>query len=272
MDRDSLILMKHRTLAFTAVTAVFLMTLSPAANAAPSPRTFTTRDTSSLPVVYLSGANDVALLNSDVKKNITAAGMQFFEWDPLKTSLKESPTLYDHMDAYAESVDAFVKSVLKKTGAKKVNIITYSQSGLINQSWMKNHGGAQYVAKVINYSGLLQGSPFGAIATNFTGNCLGFGTCVDFDPWGPVVTRLNENGEALAGIIYYNLTSKYDEMAMPYQINFMYSPTGNYKNVLLQVYYPADRAGHLMVPHAKSTKTLTIQMLKGLPLTALLKK
>ena len=238
--------MKHRTLACTAVTAVFLMTLSPAANAAPSPRTFTTRDTSSLPVVYLSGANDVALLNSDVKKNITAAGMQFFEWDPLKTSLKESPTLYDHMDAYAESVDAFVKSVLKKTGAKKVNIITYSQSGLINQSWMKNHGGAQY--------------------------CLGFGTCVDFDPWGPVVTRLNENGEALAGIIYYNLTSKYDEMAMPYQINFMYSPTGNYKNVLLQDYYPAERAGHLMVPHAKSTKTLTIQMLKGLPLTALLKK
>lgn len=84
--------MKHRIFAFTTVTTAFLMALSPAANAAPNPQGFSTRDTSSLPVVYLSGANDVAPLNVDVKKNITAAGMQFFEWDPLKTSLKESPT------------------------------------------------------------------------------------------------------------------------------------------------------------------------------------
>lgn len=257
---------KPRAAAILAATAASMLAFSAVASAHPGHHShFTTTDTSNLPVVYLSGANDISFLNSDIKENIVNAGMQFFEWDPLATSIKGEPKLYDHMDGYANSVDAFVKDVLKQTGAKKVNIITYSQSGLINQNWMRNHGGAQYVAKVINYSGLLQGSPLATIATNLTGDCLGFGTCLDFNPYG-FVAELNKNGEAVPGVTYYNLTSRYDEMAMPYQINFMYAPTGNYKNVLLQDYCPADRSGHLGLPHAAGTMSITIQALKGQPL------
>lgn len=128
---------------------------------------------------------------------------------------------------------------------------------------MKNHGGAKYVAKVINYSGILQGTQIASVAIRFTGDCLGFGTCLDFNPYGPLVTSLNKDGEAVPGVTYYNLTSRREDMAMPYQVNFMYAPTGNYKNVLLQDYCPADKSGHLALPHSTTTKSLTVQALRG---------
>lgn len=259
---------RSRATGIASAVAALVLAGSSLAQAAPAaPANFSTRDTSALPVVYLAGANDMPALNKDIAKNVQDAGMQFFAWYPLLASVKDkSISLYDNMEAYSASVDAFVKGVLQKTGAPQVNIVTYSQSGLINQTWMKKHGGARYVAKVINYSGLLQGSPFGAIATNVTGDCLGFGTCVDFDPWGQLVTDLNKHGEAAPGVIYYNITSKYDEMAMPYQVNFMYAHTGNYMNVLLQDYCPANKAGHLMLPHASATRSITLQAIKGQPL------
>lgn len=259
---------RTRTTGVVAAVAALVLAGSTVATAAPltSPD-FSTHDTSALPVVYLAGANDLPALNKDIAKNVEDAGIQFFAWYPLLASVNDKNiSLYDNMEAYSASVDAFVKGVLKRTGAPQVNIITYSQSGLINQTWMKKHGGARYVAKVINYSGLLQGSPFGTIATNVTGDCLGFGTCVDFDPWGPLVKEINKNGEAQPGITYYNITTKYDEMAMPYQVNFMYAPTGNYMNVLLQDYCPANKAGHLGLPHASATRSLTLQAIKGQPL------
>lgn len=104
---------KHRTAVLAVAVAAALLTSSSVANASPNPRHFTTRNTSALPVVYLGGANEATFLNSGIKKNITTAGMQFFEWDPLMASIKESPKLYDHMVPHAQSTKALTLLMLK---------------------------------------------------------------------------------------------------------------------------------------------------------------
>ncbi|HHY07306.1 MAG TPA: hypothetical protein GX530_01980 [Corynebacteriales bacterium] len=230
---------------------------SPTAYAAPA-----MKPAEMYPLVYMSGSNDSTILNKDIAKYMEDRNIKFFEWDPINVTMDAKELPYRHFEFYADSVDAFVKDVLKQTGAKKVNIMTYSQSGLINANWMKFHDGAQYVNKVVNLSGIQQGSPWATYGINITGDCLGFGTCIDFDPYGEFINKVNSPAEALPGIKYYNITTKYEEAAMPYQINLMYGP-GDYQNIVLQDYCPALVAGHLMLPHLTATKSAVVQALNG---------
>lgn len=223
-----------------------------------------TKDSSALPVIWVGGSTDFPQLNSRVRTYIERSGMKFFEWDPIMVTLDDPDVkLFDHLEKYMPSLDSFVKQVLQETGAPKVNLVTYSQGGAITAGWTRMYDGAKVVEKIVNISGLVNGSPVAGVGTKaISEDCLGFGTCVDFIPEGEYVRSITEQGNALPGIEYLNVESRMDLFAAPYTNGLMTGP-GNYRNVLTEDLCPGDVGTHLLLPQKQIVHQSIVQFFRG---------
>jgi triacylglycerol esterase/lipase EstA (alpha/beta hydrolase family) len=153
----------------------------------------------------------------------------------------------------AEQLKSFVGSVLKATGARKVDLVGHSQGGMMPRYYLKFLGGATKVHTLVGLAPSNHGTTLDGLFT--LANLLGAGSffgfhcpaCEQQEAGSAFLTNLNAAGETLPGVSYTVIQSANDEVVTPYSSAFL-SGT-KVTNILLQSQCSLDQGEHLSMPY-----------------------
>ncbi|MGW2369132.1 alpha/beta fold hydrolase [Streptomyces sp. NPDC001667] len=172
-------------------------------------------------------------------------------WAALSPKLKEAGYCvfafnYGHMEtdpipqAAAELRD-FVEAVRGATGAAKVDIVGHSQGGMMPRYYVKFLGGADKVDDLIGIVPSNHGTknPL-AIPAGWT-FCP---SCVDQQVGSDLMKKLNAGEETPAGPDRTVITTRHDEVVIPYTSALLTGPAEHLTNVVLQDKCPLDPFMH----------------------------
>ena len=196
-----------------------------------------------LPVVYVSGSTEPRNSADAFADALRAAGFDvhvFLVWEPADPATNP----YTTVSGNSRRLPGFVDDVLAETGAPQVDVVTWSQGGLVTRYWLKEFGGAQHVRSLV---------------------CPSEMACDEMSDTGTRLRALNTPTEALPGIEYFNITTRWDENAFPYTTNLMSGP-GDYENLVTQDQCPLDPVFHTTMTHTPSVQSAVISALHGGPM------
>ncbi|MDY2978773.1 MAG: alpha/beta fold hydrolase [Lawsonella sp.] len=181
------------------------------------------------------------------------------------------------IDAASVFTAAFVNEVMKTTGAKKVNLVGYSEGGTISNLIAHTYG-PSFINKIVTMAGINVGiNPLGVQ------NNKALWTKPDTPaPLGKMLNKLSvaagqmmsgssiserlTKPDTVPGITYTNISSKHDEFVLmsTHNPNFQKAvPGATVTNITLQDGCSKDRSDHLTVPFNKRVWALTINALAG---------
>lgn len=175
----------------------------------------------------------------------------------------------------AETGD-FVDRVLRETGAKQVDIVGFSQGGLVARAYLRYNGGANPADpsqnKVHTVVGLASAN-HGGTAWSLTRWVKWFQkwkqvrdvwgpSSVDLDEGSPFLTELNGGGDTEPGVNYTMIGTTLDEISLPYTKAFLSAgPGATVRNVTVQDGCPTDLSDHFSLPFSKRTHGLVLKAL-----------
>lgn len=160
----------------------------------------------------------------------------------------------------AKQLGQEVDKVLAATGAKKVDLVGWSQGGIVARGYLKFYGGANpsnaaanKVDHVVMYGATNHGTTLSGLAT--LAKALGLNpalpgvlgqAAVDQEIGSAYLTELNAGGDTMPGIDYTVLGSRYDEVTTPYTRTFLTAgPGATVHNITLQDGCPIDASEHV---------------------------
>ncbi|MGC4935567.1 esterase/lipase family protein [Gordonia sp. DT30] len=156
------------------------------------------------------------------------------------------------MEGSAAQLAAYVEKVLAATGAHKVEIVGHSQGTLIPDYYAKFLGGHDKIDKYVSLAPLWQGTGVGGAAVLMPVlRQLGLSAaqfplcqaCAQFDPSSVFMMKLRAGGVYLPGITYTNVSTRNDELVVPYTSGQL--PGGpNVHNIVVQQGCPVDYTEH----------------------------
>lgn len=166
----------------------------------------------------------------------------------------------------AELAD-IVDRVRAQTGSDKVDLVGWSQGGGMTPHYYINFlGGAEKVDKFVaiapgnhgtDGSGLLRPNTLGPLAQPILLALLpAFGQQV---AGTELAEEVYADGDTRPGPTYTTIVTKYDEIATPYQNQFLDGP--NVTNILLQDDCPLDRSEHLSIGFSERTWRFVVNAL-----------
>lgn len=151
----------------------------------------------------------------------------------------------------AAELDVFVDNVRELTGAKKVSVVGHSQGGMMPRYYMKFLGGAKEVEDLVGLvpsnhgtKGVagLDPADYGAESSDSDlSNCT---ACDQQQAGSDFLTKLNRGDETPGKVSYTVVTTRNDEVVVPYTSAFLEGPSERVSNITLQDYYPADQVEH----------------------------
>jgi triacylglycerol esterase/lipase EstA (alpha/beta hydrolase family) len=157
----------------------------------------------------------------------------------------------------ATELAAFVKRVRKSTGAAQVDIVGWSQGGMLPRQYLEFDGGAAYVHDLVGLAPSSHGTTLdglfalinadtliGLPATTTLADCP---ACTEQEVGSSFLQRLNAGGDTVPGVDYTVIESEYDEVVTPYTSAFLAGP--EVTNITLQDQCPLDLADHLAMPY-----------------------
>jgi triacylglycerol esterase/lipase EstA (alpha/beta hydrolase family) len=161
---------------------------------------------------------------------------------------------YGPIAASAAELRTQVNRVLSSTGAAKVDLVGWSQGGMMPRYYLKNLGGAAKVNHLIGLAPSNHGTTLSGLATLagfFPGALPLVGAlcpaCTDQVKGSPFLTALNAGGDTVPGVKYTVIQSRYDEVVTPYTSAFLSGP--NVKNITVQDQCFLDLGEHLSMPY-----------------------
>jgi triacylglycerol esterase/lipase EstA (alpha/beta hydrolase family) len=147
-----------------------------------------------------------------------------------------------------------VDQVLAATGAAKVDLVGWSQGGMMPRYYLKNLGGAAKVNALIGLAPSNHGTTLSGLAIlagYFPGALPLVGAlcpaCTDQIVGSPFLTNLNAGGDTVPGVKYTVIQSRYDEVVTPYTSAFLSGP--NVTNITIQNKCILDLGEHLSMPY-----------------------
>lgn len=154
----------------------------------------------------------------------------------------------------ARELAPFVDAVRAATGAKKVNLVGHSQGGMMPRYYMGFLGGAKYVNQLIGIApsnhgteGVIVPPPSFLPETDF--NVLGCAACADQQAGSAFMQKLNSIGDTVAGPSYTVISTRYDEIVIPYNSQYLAGPARQVTNITIQDKCPADVFEHDQTPN-----------------------
>jgi triacylglycerol esterase/lipase EstA (alpha/beta hydrolase family) len=171
-----------------------------------------------------------------------------------------SPSMFHAMGNIANSASqlaSFVNRVRSNTGAAKVDIVGWSQGGMMPRYYIDNLGGAASVHELVALAPSNHGTNLDGIKNLISGlGGLGVATSL-ISPWcdactqqlagSSFLTHLNANGGTEPGVRYVNIETSYDEVVTPYTSAFLSG--SNVQNILLQNQCSQDHSDHISIPY-----------------------
>jgi triacylglycerol esterase/lipase EstA (alpha/beta hydrolase family) len=161
---------------------------------------------------------------------------------------------YGSIAASAGELKTEVDKVLASTGAAKVDLVGWSQGGMMPRYYLKNLGGAAKVNALVGLAPSNHGTTLSGLATlagYFPGALPLIGAlcpaCTDQIAGSSFITSLNAGGDTVPGVKYTVIQSRYDEVVTPYSSAFL---TGsNVTNITIQSKCILDGGDHLSMPY-----------------------
>jgi triacylglycerol esterase/lipase EstA (alpha/beta hydrolase family) len=152
----------------------------------------------------------------------------------------------------AYELSTFVNSVLAQTGASQVDIVGYSQGGMMPRYYLKNFSGA---AQKVHTLVALAPSNHGADVAELDSlveqyfnlwpppPCL---ACAEQNTGSAFLTSLNAGGETVPGVDYTVIMSEYDTVVTTASAELK---GANVTNIVLQSECALDHGEHLSMPY-----------------------
>ena len=148
----------------------------------------------------------------------------------------------DLMEGSAAELRDFVNRVLAATGAHKVSLVGHSQGGMMPRYWIKNLGGEPLVEDLVG----LVPSNHGTTVTQGRSQGSWCVACDQQAAGSPFLTALNSPDETPGAVDYTQVTTRYDQVVVPYSSAFLTADAQS-TNITLQDRCPADAAEHLTI-------------------------
>jgi triacylglycerol esterase/lipase EstA (alpha/beta hydrolase family) len=169
-------------------------------------------------------------------------------------------SMFDAMGNIAASagqLSAFVNQVLSETGAGKVDIVGWSQGGMMPRYYINDLGGAAKVNMLVGLAPSNYGTTVDGLVT-YIGDLglLGLGTallspacdaCVQQLQGSSFLAALNTDPTA-AGVKYVVIETKDEDVVTPYTNAFL-PAAPNVQNITLQNQCPQDASDHISIPY-----------------------
>jgi triacylglycerol esterase/lipase EstA (alpha/beta hydrolase family) len=165
------------------------------------------------------------------------------------------------MEQSAAQLSAFVNKVLAATHTRKVDIVGHSEGATMPDYYIEYLGGAAKVQHYVGVSGVKHGTTLhgvGTLAAEFqslfpgagnplAGSC---GSCDEFLVGSEFIKKLEARAPA-RGVIYTNLSTRYDELVSPYTSSFLAGK--NVTNITMQDGCALDASDHLSIISSRRT-------------------
>ncbi|MDP9117508.1 MAG: lipase family protein [Actinomycetota bacterium] len=159
--------------------------------------------------------------------------------------------------ASAQQLSTFVDKVRNATGAAKVDIVGWSQGGMMPRYYLRFLGGASKVGALIGLASSSHGTTLNGAFSLLAGSVpaltpalfglIGCPACAQQASTAPFIATLNAGGDTIPGVHYAVIETTRDEVVTPYQSAFLSGP--DVDNLLLQRQCPGDAADHLGIPY-----------------------
>ena len=170
----------------------------------------------------------------------------------------------------------YVDRVLRETGAEQVDLVGYSQGGLVARAYLKWDGGTNPADPSQNKVHEL----IGLASANHGGTAWGLTTMVRWfqkwkqvkDIWGPssvdltegspFLHALNDAGQTEPGVEYTMISTAFDQINLPYSKAFLtQGPGAIVHNVTVQDGCVQDLSDHFSIPFSPRVHGLVLQAL-----------
>lgn len=176
----------------------------------------------------------------------------------------------------ARQLKVFVDRVRAQTGAAQVDLVGYSQGGVVARAYLRYQGGADRadpskntVGTVVGLASANEGSTAGALTSIL--RAMGF-TKRAHDVLGPsskelllgspFLESLNAPEETEPGVRYVNVATAFDEINVPFSRAWLRpGPGATVQNLLLQDGCELDTSDHFALPFDKRTHGLVLRAL-----------
>lgn len=165
----------------------------------------------------------------------------------------------------------FVDRVLEATGASKVDLVGHSQGTVQANNYAKFYGGAQKVGKIVSLAPPWNGT-YGVEQFSLGRALQNMGIDDEFQAGFPIckacmqmahgsafMDRLREGGVYVPGIAYTNITTRYDEIVVPYTSGL--EPGPNATNIVVQDGCEQDYSDHVAIAGSIRAATLVLNAL-----------
>jgi triacylglycerol esterase/lipase EstA (alpha/beta hydrolase family) len=159
--------------------------------------------------------------------------------------------------ASARQLASEVSRVLSQTGASKVDIVGWSQGGMMPRYYINNLGGGATVNMLVGLAPSSYGTTLDGLVTDISElGSLGVLTallsatcpaCTEQIQGSAFLSSLN-SVPAVAGVTYVVIETAGDEVVTPYTNAFL-PVAGNVQDITLQSQCPEDHSDHLSIPY-----------------------
>ncbi|WP_086826057.1 triacylglycerol lipase [Allokutzneria sp. NRRL B-24872] len=214
------------------------------------------------PAACQSSKRPVILLHGTFKKSGST-------WDVLAPELSRGGWCHYALDygngglnpiaQSARELAAYVDQVLAATGASKVDIVGYSQGGMMPRQYLKYLGGSAKVNSVIGIAPSNHGT------TQPLAKLLGVTfcpACEDQSAGSSFLRSLNDGGDLVGSVKYTTIATRYELIVTPYQSQALSGPRDRVTNVVLQDTCPGHFTEHLLIPHSRPATQWVINALQ----------
>ncbi|KIL47264.1 triacylglycerol lipase [Jeotgalibacillus soli] len=150
----------------------------------------------------------------------------------------------------AKELKTFIDNVLAHTGAEKISIVGHSQGGMMPRYYIKFLGGNKVVNDLIGLVPSNHGTK-GVIGLNATWTVTDLAACTacrQQETGSEFLEKLNRGNEAPGNVSYTVVTTRNDEVVVPYTSSFL-KESKNVVNITLQDYYPLNQTEHQLIAY-----------------------
>lgn len=159
------------------------------------------------------------------------------------------------LETGATELSGFVDRVRTSTGSPTVDIVSHSQGSLASGHYIKYLGGDTAVTNLVSLGALWRGTGSGENTLGALQRQFGLPNvpsipycpaCTQAVSGEPFITSLNAGGSPyVPGVRYTNISTKYDELVIPYTSGQVPGPPGTtVSNVVVQNGCAIDRTAH----------------------------